>query len=122
MHERDLFSFFFLADRYWHKSFLEDIRSGDDSANVTGLGGDPPGRGVLREQGEFQEQGMLGTVTGAGHWQGGGLAAPVTSNVFFKEAVKRRGRRNPPPAGAAMKTCVKDILPEVASLLAVIER
>lgn len=122
MHERDLCSFFFLADRYWHNAFLKDIRGGGYSADTTGWGEGAPGRGVKPETGKFQEQGNVGKMAGAGDWDRSGLGAPSRLGVVFEDAVERRGRRGPTPAGAAMKTCIEDTLPALASLIAAIER
>lgn len=138
MHESDLCSFFFLADRYWHNAFLKDIRTRGGSANTTGQGGGGRDWGVQPATRTFQAQGNFGKMEGAnfgkmegahigkmegvGGWDRGGPGAPLRSGAGFREAVKRQGFKTPPPAGTAMKTCVKEMLPALASLLAVIER
>lgn len=122
MHEGDVCSFFFLADRYWHNAFLKDIRGGGYSADTTGRGGRASDSEIKPKADKFQEHGTFGMMDGAGDWDRAGLGAPSRTGVVLEDAVERRGRRGPAPAGAAMKTCIEDILPALASLIPAIER
>lgn len=122
MYERDLYNFYFLASKYLHKAFSEGVRSEVYLANITGEVGVEHDRGVVGEPGECQAQAKGGSMKGAGNWEGGGLGAPLQSGGPVNELGKSRRCRDPPPDGGAIKTCIEDVLPEMTSRLAVIER
>lgn len=122
VNERDLWDFYFSAGKCMHKAFLEDVRSMDDSANTTGEAGAAHDTVMEGEPGDCQEQETYGRIKRKRGLEGGSLGAPLRSSSVVGEPAKRRGRRDPPPAGAAMKACVEDTLPEMTSLLAAIER
>lgn len=109
VHEKDICTFFFLADRYWHKAFLEDVENG---SNATSGGAGAHNGGPKAEPGQFNEHGKCQRLKGPGGLDGGEQVAPPRSRVVS----------TPPPAGSAMRTCIKVILPELTSLLAMMER
>ena len=122
MQERDLCDFYFSAGKYMVKAFLEDARSDTDLANTTGEDGVTHDMGVAEEPGECQEQGKCRRMNGTGGSEAGGFGASLRPRGVVDKPIKPRGRRDPPLAGAAMKTCAQNVLPEMMSLIAAIER
>lgn len=122
MHERELCNFYFLADRYMHNAFMEDIRSFVGLASKTGEAGCTHGVGMEGDPGECQGQGNRGRVNGTGGLEGGRLETPPQSSGDGKESARSQSDRNPPAAGGAIKKCIKDLLPEMAIRVAVIEK
>lgn len=122
MHERDLCNFYFFVMQYMGKAFSED------NFSESGLKDNARERGGARDRGVEEgsrgclEQGERVKMEGAADWEGGGLGGPLRSSAFVKPVVKIRDYRDPPPAGVAIKAFVKDVLPEMASLLTVLER
>lgn len=122
VHERDLCDFYFSAGKYMVKAFLEDARREINLAHTTGEAGATHDMGVAGEAGDCQEQEKYGRMNGTGDSEAGGLGAPLRPSGVVDVPIKLRGRRHPLLAGAAMKTCAQNVLPELMSLVAATER
>ena len=104
------------------KAFLEDIRREGERANCTREPGGAQDRGVEGDPGERQERRSGRRVKGTMNWEGGGLEAPLRSSDNINESVTSWDRQDTNPAGGALKTYIKDVLPEMAIRLAAIEK
>ena len=105
-----------------HHAFSEDIRKQVDLANITALAGRAHGRGVSEEPVECRGQGKRRGTEESRDWEGRGLGAPLQSSSVEKEFARSQGHRDPPPAGGAIETCIKDLFPEMAIRVAAINR
>lgn len=103
-------------------AFLEDIRREVEWANAMKEAGGAQDRGVEGDPGECQEQISDGRVKGTTNWERDGLEAPLRSSDNINESVTHRDREDTNPAGGALKTYIKDVLPEMAVRLAAIEK
>lgn len=120
MNERDLCSLFLVTDRRLNKAFFEDMRTKGVVANHIRDSEEPLDEGVQEASGKFLEQDEFGRVEVADSERGSVLAR---SGLIVDERLKSRVcRKDPPPAGAATKTFIKDVLPELERISRVIER
>lgn len=122
VHELDLCNFYFFAGQYMRKAFLEDIRTEVEFANIVAEARSAKKRRTEGGSGERQERGQDGTMKGTIRWDGDGPEAPLRSSDNINESVTSRHREDHTPTGAAIKTYIKDVLPEMAIRLAAIER
>ena len=120
MHERDLCSLFLLTDRRLNKAFFEDMRTKGVVANTYQRESEETlDEGVEEAPGKFLQQDECGRVEVTDLEEDLVLAR---SSFIVSEGLKGRVCKDPPPAGAATKTFIKDVLPELERISRVIER
>eukprot|EP00904_Undaria_pinnatifida_P005103 jgi/Undpi1/1722/HiC_scaffold_11.g05112.m1 len=123
VHEKDLCNLFLLTDRRLNRAFFEDMRSKGVVANAKKNSKEALDEGMENAPEELLEHGgEFGREEGPPDLEGGGALAPPRSSFFVNEGVKKRICEDPPPSGAATKTFIKDVLPELERISRVIER
>lgn len=120
IHERDLCNLFLLTDRRLNKAFFEDMRTKGVVANTNQREIEEPLTETMKEApGELLEQDECGRVE-VTDLEGDLVLA--RSSFIVSEGLKGRVCKDPPPAGTATKTFIKDVLPELERISRVIER
>lgn len=119
MHEKDLCSLFLVTDRRLNKAFFEDMRTKGVVANTKRESAEPLDEGMEEAPVEFLRQDESGRVDVTDLKESLHLAR---SSHLSSERSKARVCKDPPPAGSATKSFIKDILPELERISRVIER